>query len=381
MTIRQPVVVISFLLAAFFSARELYAEMTVKLIQPAEGEVYQICSDIPLAAELEITDEELRDVRFMANGMLRGVARTAPYEDVWEGATSGNYLVYARARDRQNNSVYSDTVRIKVGDISNGDLIMNGGFDCGSLQPWSLQNYEGAVSRVEMFTDFYFDDSTYLYIDVENGSSEIWYIQLQHNFPIMADHSYEVTFLADADDTKDIEVGIQESHDPYTTYLWQTVTIDGLAEYGPFTYDSTVEDPTSIFKLNFGGNDIDAYVDNVRVIDRSMTSVKRSEMSFSNGSLRTYELFQCYPNPFNSSTRIAYRLSEAAAVDLSIYNIAGQLVRTLTTGRVAEGSHSLSWDGRDQGGIDVPSGVYLYRLTVRNGGRREILSRKMLLMK
>jgi photosystem II stability/assembly factor-like uncharacterized protein len=77
---------------------------------------------------------------------------------------------------------------------------------------------------------------------------------------------------------------------------------------------------------------------------------------------RAYHLGQNYPNPFNPATMISYELPTESTVDLSIYNMSGQKVRALVSGRKAGGTHQVQWDGRDERGIPVASGVYLYRL-------------------
>ena len=69
-----------------------------------------------------------------------------------------------------------------------------------------------------------------------------------------------------------------------------------------------------------------------------------------------------YPNPFNNSTQIPYRVSAPGPVRLVIYNILGQPVRTLVDGVQAAGAYQIPWDGRDHSGARVASGVYLYRL-------------------
>jgi hypothetical protein len=73
-------------------------------------------------------------------------------------------------------------------------------------------------------------------------------------------------------------------------------------------------------------------------------------------------LEQNYPNPFNAATLIRYQLSAAAWVELDIYNLGGQQIRRLA-GQVQEaGLYQLTWDGQDQGGAAVASGVYFCRL-------------------
>jgi hypothetical protein len=92
-----------------------------------------------------------------------------------------------------------------------------------------------------------------------------------------------------------------------------------------------------------------------------------------------FSLLPNYPNPFNPKTVIAYRLGlqEPAAVSLKIYNLLGQQVRTLSDGVQASGEYQLVWDGRDDAGRALSSGIYFVRLQVGDTGqtRKLILTR------
>ncbi|MEK7249400.1 MAG: T9SS type A sorting domain-containing protein, partial [Bacteroidota bacterium] len=90
-----------------------------------------------------------------------------------------------------------------------------------------------------------------------------------------------------------------------------------------------------------------------------------------------YKLEQNYPNPFNPSTTINYDLTKSSAVRLDIYNIIGQKVRTLINDVQSAGSWKVVWNGNDDFGVSVASGVYFYRLATPN----VVLTRKMVLMK
>ncbi len=80
----------------------------------------------------------------------------------------------------------------------------------------------------------------------------------------------------------------------------------------------------------------------------------------------SYQLEQNYPNPFNPSTMIRFGLVERGKVEVQIYNHLGQVVRTLANEELAAGWHDLSWDGRNETGDLVATGVYFYRVNVRN---------------
>lgn len=91
-----------------------------------------------------------------------------------------------------------------------------------------------------------------------------------------------------------------------------------------------------------------------------------------------FRLEQNHPNPFNPATTIRFSIQDpAAATSLSIYNIKGQLVRTLIDAQLSGGEHQQSWDGLDDVGQPVSSGVYLYRL--QNG--KSVTMKKMVLSK
>lgn len=73
-------------------------------------------------------------------------------------------------------------------------------------------------------------------------------------------------------------------------------------------------------------------------------------------------LISAYPNPFNAGTRIEFELDHAEAVQLIIYDAAGKKVKTLHSGFHSEGQHTLRWDGENDEGRLISSGVYLVRL-------------------
>ncbi len=89
------------------------------------------------------------------------------------------------------------------------------------------------------------------------------------------------------------------------------------------------------------------------------------------------ELFANYPNPFNPSTTIRYSLKENCPVQLDIYNQKGQLVRSLVKQTQASGTHSVAFDGKDDNGRSISSGVYFYKMQAGKFNS----TRKMVLMK
>jgi hypothetical protein len=88
-----------------------------------------------------------------------------------------------------------------------------------------------------------------------------------------------------------------------------------------------------------------------------------------------FSLEQNYPNPFNPTTRIRFQLPRAEKVKLLIYNLMGQQIRTLVDGKLNAGYYELTWDGCDDLGQRVGSGVYYYRLSapVFHGTKKMLL--------
>ncbi len=89
-------------------------------------------------------------------------------------------------------------------------------------------------------------------------------------------------------------------------------------------------------------------------------------------------LSQNYPNPFNPTTIIPFQLAEAGFTELKIFNIRGQVVKTLVSENLQRQAYRVSWDGTNDRGLEVSSGVYFYKLTT-NGGFEDV--RKLVLMK
>jgi hypothetical protein len=97
-----------------------------------------------------------------------------------------------------------------------------------------------------------------------------------------------------------------------------------------------------------------------------------------------FKLCQNYHNPFNPETSIKYNMPQTSEVVLTIYNLQGYEVRCLVQGTKLAGYHTVHWDGQNESGQKIASGLYLYRIKVKTHGSDRhtyIGSRKMLLMK
>jgi hypothetical protein len=102
-----------------------------------------------------------------------------------------------------------------------------------------------------------------------------------------------------------------------------------------------------------------------------LTPISEHIISFNEAKLTNY------PNPFNPSTTIDFSLQNDSKIELSIFNIKGQIVKTLTNNEFTSGTHSIIWNGDDNFGKAVSSGIYYYKLNVN--GKTEAVKKCLLL--
>lgn len=79
-----------------------------------------------------------------------------------------------------------------------------------------------------------------------------------------------------------------------------------------------------------------------------------------------FELAQNYPNPFNPTTQIKYSVNKLGDYELAVYNLLGEKIRTLVSSQLSAGEYSIDWNGKNEYGKDVASGIYFYRLSGKN---------------
>jgi PKD repeat protein len=149
---------------------------------------------------------------------------------------------------------------------------------------------------------------------------------------------------------------------------------DSLEESYEFEFGRLSQDEKELF----------IYIDG----DASMKTVEVSYQLFSKegaagngimelGSPDEFKLYQNYPNPFSSQTTFQYDVAEATSVKIYIYNTLGQLVKTIDRGDNGVGTHTVEWDGKNDDGDTLSSGVYFYQLRTKDFNK----TMKMLLVK
>ncbi len=254
---------------------------------------------------------------------------------------AGNYYVFAAAEGfigefykdarRFRNA---DPVRVRDGQVSDG-------IDFG-LQPAEQRGIYAIRGRIQTKTDGAPVEGVLVHATLEN--------EVQVNAVTDADGSYLLSGL------------------PAGEYKVEATG----AGYEDAYFGGSDETTASTVAVGEGQDaedvDLEMSIDNITSVDSDDLSVLPQQ----------FDLQQNYPNPFNPETTIKYQLSQSGEVTLKVFNVLGQQVRTLVSKPQQAGSYTVTWDGRDDFGRPVASGIYIYRI---KAGDQFRMSKRMLLLK
>ncbi|MGE5429970.1 MAG: N,N-dimethylformamidase beta subunit family domain-containing protein [Syntrophomonadaceae bacterium] len=141
---------------------------------------------------------------------------------------------------------------------------------------------------------------------------------------------------------------------------WMTFDASRNVFSGIPTPEAPMEDSISVAAVdNMGDIDYQAFV----LRSASMTALTDNDQQPAD-----FELFQNYPNPFNGMTKIRFYVKNPARAELIITNLQGQRLRTFKFEEVPKGYHDIMWDGKNESGNTVASGIYIYRITCTTAG-------------
>jgi uncharacterized protein (TIGR02145 family) len=146
---------------------------------------------------------------------------------------------------------------------------------------------------------------------------------------------------------------------PYFNELGGFAFFWASTEFGPDPTAAWARDlPCSLPFIGRGGYGKD-YGGSIRCLRNAPADIGENNLALPND----FQLVQNYPNPFNPTTSIEYNLSARSQVKLEIFNILGQKIRTLENQIKPAGSYKIEWNGTDDAGKTVTSGIYTYRFT------------------
>jgi hypothetical protein len=230
------------------------------------------------------------------------------------------------------------------------------------------------------------NDNTFIYLDDESIiDTTIYYYKINYVFSDSSFNQYsitgsmkEVSFSIYSEDTVQITC-IPRQTGSYEFQLYR----DGCVMFFDFFEDSLEIYQQPEFQINY-----EYYYEFIKIPEFTFSFFRLTE-SFLYSLLnpagtQDYEitvystnLYQNHPNPFNPSTTIEFSIQKDSKIDLSIYNIKGQKIRTLAQNDFTNGSHTIIWDGDNNFGKPVSSGIYYYKLNVN--GKTEAVKKCMLL--
>ena len=238
---------------------------------------------------------------------------------------------------------------VELNGDGNIDLIMYG--YPNSNVKYMLNSSDGCFTNSvaqEISTDYFYNDEIYTDDFDNDGDHEIVYIRYNNN------GGYEVVI-------GDFDQGTNVLSDLCTSDIAEYAQLLGIADFN----GDGLKDIAALYML--GSNNM-CIVFN----ESEITAAGEYDLKFSETRLTGN-----YPNPFNPETKIEYSIAKAGNAELTIYNIKGQRVKTLINDHIEAGDHSIVWNGKDDKGTDVSSGVYFYRLKTADG----VHNKKMLLLK
>jgi hypothetical protein len=293
------------------------------------------------------------------------------------------------------------------GDTLFFDMVSAGNLLAGniSFDPGDPTNFDYERNRINALNTLDYanygtrlDNSLHYELPVPDGVYQVHFSPEINNYLVMPSHYDFITVAQDTVDTLNFQLNYAHAH--LTIKLVDAPIPEWFNWYGintkgsfPNIYSTVGElQPDSTFHFNICEGEwnlgIPFYDPNYEVTPSDTTLVVTENDStfyieFIYKSLTGFDpeekipeifyLGQNYPNPFNPRTVISYRLPVGSKVDLSIYNILGQMVATLVSAKQSMGTYNIEWDASG-----FASGLYFYRLETDKGF---VQSRKLILLK
>ncbi len=264
-------------------------------------------------------------------------------------------------------------------------------YEAGEEPRYSTWGYFDADTLIDLIVGNHESLNFYLFTGKKPGADSLF---LEESIPVPDSATdsagAEIQYLVSADFNNDGKTDLAfNNHVPGHKGTWfQFGNGDGTFQPGVFVQipDSIGNQPFFLTPNNLASADFDGNgMEDVAVATTSsdsiyyiLSGISTNVRDIRPGQVpREYSLFQNYPNPFNANTQIRFALPKAGHATLEIYNLLGQKAITLVDGYLTAGVKIVSWDGRDNRGAAVPSGIYFYRLRSQDF----VQTKKMLLVK
>ncbi|MGA3245223.1 MAG: CBM35 domain-containing protein [Bacteroidota bacterium] len=325
---------------------------SVVITSPTNDSVFATSAQVTIQAIATVIDDgHVVLVEFFANDTLKIDQRSAaPYAIAWTNPPSGLYTLTAVATGNLGHKSSSNKVRIQVGTPSTVRLEA----EAATLQGSGMTIRSDNTASNGRFVDIATNDTTVMIS---------WHLT---NVP--AAGTYQIAFgyklYYASPKTQFINVnGIRVATLEFTassTSAWYEKTLAVDLRKG----DNTIQ-----MQMSWGW----MYLDYLAVPRSLATAVANTLVTLP----AQFSLDQNYPNPFNPTTAISYQLIANSFVTLKVYDLLGREVTTVVNEIGTPGKHTATWDGKNDLGESVSSGVYMYQLRAGSS----VITRKMVLLK
>jgi len=285
------------------------------------------------------------------------------------------YIAYASASIGQWSSFVGETQ-----DYDANETLYyhdEGGWDSqwgyGSPTVWGMARFtptaDGYLNRIEFWTNDAASVDVFVYDDFGSAPTNLLTSELGKTFNEAGYHSVSLTSPPQVTSGDDVYAVVRISNNSYGFPL---VTDNSGPTPSGYTYMSSTGSSGTWTDMGASyGNDVAIRIRTVPSLSVGIEDDDENSLPY------RYNLGNNYPNPFNPTTTIEYSLEQRSHVTISVFNVIGQEVSTLTSQVQSAGPHTTGWDGTDYTGRPVASGMYFYRMTAGDFTQ----TRKMLLLK
>lgn len=263
-----------------------------------------------------------------------------------------NQTYYFRVTAIDSNGMesdYSNEEEVFVKFLEPGENhILNGNFS-ENTKYWEFTKSDSTAASGNV------QDSIY-HIKIDSNAIMFSDVQLyQNNLEIIEGRNYILEFDAWSTEPKLFDARIRQSTDPFTDYS-RIGTAYSTTNKQHFSYEFRMEyttDYSAQLIFECGQSTADLYIDNVSLIYEPDETVITANTLLP----KIHRLYPNYPNPFNPSTKIKFDLPYPEFVQIEVYNLLGQRVKSLLSKKMNAGNHSVDFNSRN-----LSSGVYFYRI-------------------
>jgi len=384
---------------------------TIKITNPAANVSFESGAEITIEADASDEGGQVVKVEFFAQDTKIGEDDTAPYSMTWSNVLSGGYRLSAKVTDDDNNTRFSEPVKIFVGEV-NMDLVGHWMFENNAADSSDHGN-EGTISGAPEFVngqigetalkfkttsdyvsiasspDFSMENFTLAaWVKIPQPIPSGWRTIIEHNrwgsnwfglWKSSNGNKFHFRWGNQSNSTSDFssEIGAD-------TWYHVAATFDASEKIARMYLDGKIDQRVtntdtpepSIAELRVGLNldgteEFKGTIDDLRIYNRVLTQTEIEELvnvtsigenlPFVKEQLPHVFNLSNYPNPFNPFTQINFTLPVASKVKIEVYDLAGHKIRTLLDSKKTAGAYAVPFDGHN-----LSSGIYFYRFQTDN---------------